>query len=192
MEKINQYYIWQFGDLDLDNHQPPKLISSDDIKGLSFNIGDYISRQLPVINFVVNRKRILTDYQFNIPGFPLFSQKLQQALEGIGINNIEYFPACLLTKTGKLISDDYQVGNVVGRVACFDWENSEYDDIYRDEGIVIHIDKLVIDMSRIQGQLLFRMDESPSILLVADSVKQHLELKGITGIEFAKIDDYQI
>ena len=188
----NDYYVWRFSDIDIDNKAPAKIENSKLIKGISFKSGQSIQVDIPTINFVVSLKKILEDYQFNIPGIPLFSSKLRQALLEIGIDYIEYFKANLITKKGRIISDDYNIANIACNIECFDWNNSKYDDTYKDDGVVIHVDYLVIDKSKIQGKLLFRIAESPSILLVGEELKKHLESKKITGIRFTALNEYKV
>jgi hypothetical protein len=182
----SQYYVWEFGDLDLDKQPPPKVASLKGIEDVNFKSGEPISTNQPTVNFIVNRRRKLTDYLFNIPGIPLFSTALQQAIAEIGIDNIQYFTALLVTKKGELVEKGYKIGNVVGKVACFDWEKSEYDETYKARGVPGYIDKLVLDMNRIHGERLFRLAEAPRVLLVSQSVKQHLESKGMRGIKFTE------
>ena len=188
----NNYYVWEFSDLDLDNQAPPKIENSKLIEEIGFKFGESIQVNIPTINFVVSPKKILEDYQFNITGIPLFSSKLRQALLEIGIDYIEYFKANLITKKGRIISDDYKIANIVCNVECFDWNNSKYDDSYQEYGLVSHVDYLVIDKSKIQGELLFRMEEAPRILLVGEELKKHLESKKITGIRFTPLNEYKV
>jgi hypothetical protein len=192
MGRENKYYVWEFGDLDLDDRPPPKLASLRGLEEVSFTSGNLISDRLPEVVFVVDPKRKLTDYQFNIPGFPLFSAALRKGLEEIGIDNIQYFEARLVAKRGKLIRDDYKIGNVIGRVACFDWERSSYDETYKAQGVVGRLERIVLDLSRIKGEQLFRLKEAPRVLLVAESTRLHLESRGITGVKFTEIADYEV
>ncbi len=186
------YSVWEFAALDLHGNPPPKIASLKGIEEESFQSGQPIERRLPVVDFVVSPRLPLPDYLMNIPGFPLFSPKLRQALTEIDIDNIQFFDTRLITKTAKVLREDFQIGNVVGTVSCFDWERSEYDDSYRAQGAVIHIDKLVLDPERIQGQRLFRMEEARNILLVAGSVRGHLQSRGITGIQFVDLAGFRI
>jgi len=186
-----KYYVWEFIPLDSERHPPPMLARVGDLKGQDFEAGRSITADLPRVDFIVHPQRTLLDYQLNVPGLPLVSGALLEALAGEGVDNIEYFAAGLVTKAGKVLRDDYRLANVVGTVACFDWDKSKYDERYRARGVAGRIEELVLDTRKIDGQRLFRMAEAPRILLGADGVRRALESRGIRGIAFTEPADYE-
>lgn len=190
-----QYYVWEFGGLENDTRKPPSLDNFQEIEthfdDMAFDLGKKIESSLPVIKFTVNANYTFTDYQFNIPGYPLFSPDLKKALENFGITGIQYFPTQFAGKTGNIIRSDFFVTNVTTAVSCFDWERSKYNDDYRSSGFASDIEKLVLDYERIKGYDLFRISESPGILIISKALRQHLDATGISGIKFIDISEYK-
>lgn len=189
------FYVWEFGEFRVRRWLPPELKDPKrllDRQDIQFKRGEFISAKVPLVEFVADSREKFADYQFNLAGLPLFSPKLRDILQNIGIDNIQYFEARILRKTGKLVQDDYMVANVTGTVKCFDWERSEYDDTDRADGIVTHMDKLVLDLGSVGNRRLFRMTENASILLVAASVKERLETEHVTGIRFTPPEEFEV
>lgn len=193
--KRKPFYVLEFGEFQVRRWLPPslkdpgKLLDREDI---DFIAGETIRAKVPLIQLVADSREKFADYQFTLPGLPLFSSKLRNVLEEIGIHNIQYFDTQFLLKNGKLIRDDYKIANVIGVAKCFDWERSKYDDSKRAYGIVTHIDELVLDLSLVGDRRLFRMAENASILLVADSVKECLEEEKVTGIRFTPPEEFEV
>lgn len=190
----NGYSVWEFEPLPVYHQPPPKLANPKDFDRdeIEFKRGDRIDVEVPVARFVADPKQKLDDYLFNLPAWPLCSGKLRQALQEAGVQNVQYFPAHVVTKDGKALSSDYRVANFLGRVKCLDWDRSVVDPTYRADGLAIHIDKLVLDTRAIKGQKLFRMEENSTVLLVAQSLRAQIESLGITGVRFTDPSDFQV
>lgn len=188
-----KYSVWEFEPLAVYHQPPPKLANPKDFDRdeIEFKRGDRIDVEVPVARFVADPGQKLNDYLFNLPAWPLCSGKLRQALEHAGVQNVQYFPVELVAKDGKTLSSDYNVANFLGRLKCLDWENSVVDPAYRADGLAIHIDKLVLDTRAIEGRKLFRMEENSAVLLVAQSLRAHIESLGITGVRFTDPADFQ-
>ena len=123
-------------------------------------------------------------------GIPLMSKKLANTLTSAGVDNLELFPAIVKNnQTGQTF--EYQVYNVIGLVAAMDRQNSDYES-YKNMNPVggASIYELVLDESRIQDLLLFRLSENISTLVVHETIKNKIEEMGILDITFIKPENY--
>lgn len=190
----DRYFVWEFEPLAVYHRPPPKLANPKDFDRdeIEFLRGESIAVPVPTARFLVDPKQELRDYLFNSPGWPLCSAKLREALARADVTNVQYFPAEIVGKTGKIVSSDYSLANFLGRVKGLDWDKSVYDDTYRADGLAIHIDKLVLDPAHLRGRKLVRMEENSSVLLVAQSVRAQIESSGITGVRFTDIDKFDV
>lgn len=189
-----RYFVWEFEPLAVYRQPPPKLANPKDFfrDEIEFKRGEPIDVPVPTARFVADPKQKLMDYLFNLPGWPLCSRKLRDALARAEVTNVQYFPVEIVTKTGKRVSPDYSVANFLGRVKCLDWDKSVYDDTDRADGLATHIDKLVLKPAKLKRRNLVRMEENASVLLVSHRVRVQLEADGITGVRFTDTDKFEV
>ena len=103
----------------------------------------------------------------------LMQKRLFEALQRAGVDNLQSFPAVLSEDGVETPTQDYVVVNVVGTVACA--SVSESDSIpFADR---LFFNDLVIDASKTNGLLMFRLAESLMDVLVHESVAEQL-IKG--------------
>ena len=190
----DRYFVLEFEPLVVYHRPPPKLVNHKDLDRdeIEFQRGEPIAVPVPIARFLADPKQELKDYLFNFPGWQLCSGKLRDALARAEVTNVQYFPAEIITKAGKSVSSDYSIANFLGRVKCLDWDKSSYDDTHRADGLVVHIDKLVLDPTHLQGRKLVRMEENSSVLLVSHGVRRHLEAAGVTGVRFTEAEKFQV
>lgn len=105
----------------------------------------------------------------------LMRRDLVSAIEEAGVDNIDAYDAIVHNPyTGKDLPD-YRAVNIIGLVSAADLDESDYESF----GAPPHIDALfarvAIDEVRALGLLMFRMQESVSMLIVHERVKRHLE-----------------
>ena len=185
----SEYFVWEFGDLDRGDAPPPKLLDPSAVDELDLKRGKKVKAKVPPVAFVVRRNRELVDYQFNMAGLPLFSERLRDAVSK-GKSEIQFFDVRLTNEAGKDIPARYYLANVVGLVQAFDWDRSEFDETYRPQGVASHIEKLVLRKDLNTDLDLFRLAEAPRVLIVSGRLRNDLETAGITGIEFLEPKDY--
>ena len=73
-----------------------------------------------------------------------------------------------------VISTDYSAVNIVGVLKCADLSKSDCEDIGGIGMIAVSFRKLVIDESAARGQLLFRLAESVSSIIVHEQIHKTL------------------
>ncbi|HWV15057.1 MAG TPA: DUF1629 domain-containing protein [Cellvibrio sp.] len=108
---------------------------------------------------------------FSGGSIPVMSQRLLSLLEQAGVDNLQKFPILVKSEVNGTIWDGYFAVNVVGVVQCADLPKSEYDEIGPD---LYDFDVLAIDANRTKGALLFRLQESPSRLIMHKSVGKYI------------------
>lgn len=98
---------------------------------------------------------------------PAWSGALLRCLQSAGADNLQVFPAILRNAALSRDWNDYFAVNVVGLVGCMS-KTSKFTHIAdRPSGPpLLKVHKLVIDPRRASGAELFRLAESPGVLLM--------------------------
>ncbi|WP_371877633.1 imm11 family protein [Pyxidicoccus parkwayensis] len=132
-----------------------------------------------------------TPKAFYGPGVPLIRNDLLGALREAGVDNFELFDAVVKDPVTGQELHDYKAFNVLGLVAAADMDKSRRAPINPDsEMIDVFFDSLVIDPSKSQGLLMFRLAQSVNAIIVHEQVKQAVEKRGIPGMVFYKPEDW--
>jgi len=115
---------------------------------------------------------------------PLMRDDLVEALREAGVDNLQLFRAVVVDETTGVKHTNYKAFNVVGIIASADMERSKMMGTNDSEMVDLDFDRLVIDESKPQGTLLFRLGEAVNAIVVHESVKKKIEERGIDGIVF--------
>ena len=106
------------------------------------------------------------------------SNSFINALRNAGIVNLQCFPAVIKSSVDETIWNDYQAVNIIGKIACADLTASQSTHIMdrpgNDTTPLVAFEDLKVDPSRVGDALLFRLAESPGVILIAESVVKHL------------------
>jgi hypothetical protein len=109
---------------------------------------------------------------------PVMSNSFIAALQGAGISNLQCFPAELRSTVDGSVWKDYNAVNIIGLISCADLSASEFTHIIdrpeEDASPLLAFEDLKIDPARTRDALLFRLAESPGVILVAGSVVEYL------------------
>jgi hypothetical protein len=115
---------------------------------------------------------------------PVMRDDVIEALRKAGVDNIEYFDAILENPlTGQQLLN-YKAFNIIGAVSAADMDASELMGTSSSTMGDADFHALVLDESRINGQLLFRLAENLSAIVVHESVRKAIEAAGIPGFIF--------
>lgn len=154
--------------------------------GLNFDEGNRIQTSVPLIRIVRDEdsQGRLTDNQL-APGTTglLFSGRLRDLLAKAGVHNIDYYPVIIENPIDGTRTDDYQLGNLIGRVACIDMAKSEVQ-LHPRTGKIEFIDSLVLDETKLAYLRMFRTAEHAQVIVVHESVRNACVVAGITGVSF--------
>lgn len=119
------------------------------------------------------------------PGAFLMTQRLATALHAAGVDNLQSF-ACKIKRehTAKEVAG-YTTINVVGRIACAAPTASSSMPLGNSK----YYTKLAIDPAKAKGQLMFRLKESPLVILMHESVVKVIETEKFTGLAFKPVTE---
>jgi len=149
--------------------------------GVSFIKGVLINEALPApLIFEV-------DYptRDDVPHFlgdtiPIFSGYLVQTLKAAGVDNFQVFPAVLRNPKSNAEWTDFWAFNAIGLIAAANIDESEYDTLMEGdaEGVEVPLlafDEIVLEKKKTHDQSMFRLAESPSVLLIHDRINRYVD-----------------
>jgi len=191
------YWIWQNAEL----WKCPEIVtftSLDPIERLTRYYtegGVRLSEQLPLITFSVANFSGLHDRDSLWAGAPylVFSERLRNVLTNVGVNNLQYFPACIKNLQTSELDNSFMIANIIGVVFCLNWERSS---VVRDSEFpdgVETITSLSLDTSKIPADLqLFRLGELSTVLICSSKVKDAVTSAGINGVKFIEPENFSL
>jgi len=156
--------------------------------------GVRIVKTVPPIRIVrdADSQGTLTDNQL-APGTTglLLSSRLRKLLGDVGVTNIDYYPVTIENPSDGSRTDDYALGNLIGRVTCFDLEKSALQ-MDPTLGEVEFIDSLVLKPIGLDGLQMFRAAEHAQVIVVHPAVREACLSAGITGVQFVLPEDFSL
>lgn len=115
---------------------------------------------------------------------PLFSEKLKNALDDLGIDTIDYFPVELYKKKSGETVAQYYLGIIRELKKCL---MSGIESSPSGRRI---LKNPVIDATLTDGKMLFRLYEKPLLIIINSYVKEAIEKIGLQGVSITKTEDY--
>jgi hypothetical protein len=115
---------------------------------------------------------------------PVMRDDVIEALRKAGVDSIEYFDAILENPLAGQQLLNYKAFNIIGVVSAADMDASEMMGTSSSTMGDADFHALVLDESRINGQLMFRLAENLSAIVVHESVRRAIEAAGIPGFVF--------
>jgi len=154
-------------------------ITQDLSNGASFRLGTLIQESLVLpLKFSTRHSGLEPPKGMYDCVVPVMSDELINALQNAGVENLQCFPAELESNIDGTVWKNFQAVNVVGIKSCADLDASEFTHIADRPGKnalpLVAFEDLKIDPSRASGSLLFKLAESPGIVIVAGSVINYL------------------
>jgi hypothetical protein len=115
---------------------------------------------------------------------PLMSRRLVDALRSAGVANLQTFETRLASVQGDSPppTDHYLAVNIVGCIAAADLARSQINPEVPDRLVSTDFYALAIDVDKAGGQLMFRLAENVSAVLVHQRVKAAVEAAGIDSL----------
>lgn len=112
------------------------------------------------------------------PGPSLMQRELVELLESLGVDNLQTFPTDIRHEgTGEPVPG-YVVVNIIGRISCGVSPSKDRD-----------FNKSKIDNAKTRGALMFRLDESPAVILVHENIANAVCAAGFVGLTFEAVDE---
>lgn len=119
---------------------------------------------------------------------PLVSQRLREALDAAGVDNIRYLPVTLCDSESA-VTHPYFAFNLIGLVDAVDLRKSA---LHSHDGDFVGdsaISDLAVDGSAARGLSMFRLRQKFSVVLVHRRVKAAIERVGIPTVKFIAPED---
>lgn len=116
---------------------------------------------------------------------PVWSEALVAAMREAGADNLEAFPAVLRDPGSGKEWTGYRAVNVVGCVAGVDFERSGLDRS-SIEGLALYPSWFVLAEPELAWFRLFRLAESPDLVVVDERVREAVERRGVAGVTFVE------
>jgi len=115
---------------------------------------------------------------------PYMRNDLYDALVAVGVDNLQVFDAVIRDLKRGLEYENYKSFNIVGKVSAADMDASSMMGTSDTTMVGADFDRLVMDESKCQDLLLFRLAENITAIIVDEVVKNEIEKRGIEGVFF--------
>jgi len=119
---------------------------------------------------------------------PVISNHLLSLLKGAGVDSIQTYRAEVVSLSDGTVWGNYSALNVTEMISCADLSRSKYRELFPGH---YEFDSLAVDVSKTGGSLLFRLEESPGVILIHKSVGkyigEHDPSKTLRGIHPKKV-----
>jgi hypothetical protein len=152
------------------------------MRGKAYDVqGDKI--ESPFLYTMTAAKNKSPDLHAIYMGAYLMQQRLVEVLRGAGVDNLQDFPAKVLRQdTGEEVPG-FVTFNVVGKVDCAAPAHSKSTPLAN----VVYYTDLVIFPSKARGHLMFRLEDSPQMILVHESVANAIQAAGFKGLTLTAV-----
>ena len=115
---------------------------------------------------------------------PFMRNDLYEALVEAGVDNLQVYNAVIHDLKRGVDHKNYKAFNIVGKVSAADMGASTMMGTSDSAMIDADFDRLVLDETKCQDLLMFRLAENISAIIVDETVKVAVEKRGIEGIFF--------
>lgn len=130
----------------------------------------------------------LDDFISNVMAWLIVSEKAKEVLTAEP-NHCEVYQLKVMDLKGRPLKDPYFLVHPVGTVSCVDLDRSQYERSKMDPGILLTIERLVLDPARLPpDRSLFRLQESPRTYIIRDDLLDKLADADVNGIEVLDLD----
>jgi hypothetical protein len=147
---------------------------------ISFMSGEIIKSPLPELVFEVNFPKGEQLPHLLGDEVPLVSGTLLEVLKRAGIDNFQIFPANIMNPTTKQTWEGYYAFNVIGLISAANMQASDYDTLMAGspDGVnlpLVAFRTIVLDEKNTFGLPMFRLAQSPDVILVNQYVVEALK-----------------
>jgi hypothetical protein len=119
------------------------------------------------------------------PGSFLMQLKLVDAIRSAGVDNLQVFTTEIRREDNNTEVPGYTTVNIVGQVACVAAKKSMSMPVAN----LKYFTDLTIDPTKTAGQLLFRLEESPMVVLLHETVAKAVEKEKFLGLVLTPVKE---
>ncbi len=109
--------------------------------------------------------------------FPIMKKSLLKAIRDAGVDNLHDYAVEITNPFDGTVNNDYRALNIIGAIKAID-EGPSVGEELDESGSGLagkFYNRIILDESKINGQLLFRLEEKLSYIVVAESIKEVIE-----------------
>lgn len=124
--------------------------------------------------------------------FPIFSQRVKDNLEILGVRGLQYLPVSIYGFNGN-IYEKFYIANITNLVKAFDYENSVYN-TFSDSfpnpnvrGKIAGVKKFVLKSAEISSCDIFRLAEYSQRFFVSYRIQKLFHDRKFSGYSFIEI-----
>ncbi|EJO69347.1 hypothetical protein LEP1GSC049_1880 [Leptospira kirschneri serovar Cynopteri str. 3522 CT] len=114
----------------------------------------------------------------------MFSEKMRNSLDRIGVENIQYYPVELFENQTGETKANYYMSILPISVECLK------SGINKSPAGRLILKNPIIDSTKILGLRLFRLGEEPSLIIIDSIVKDTLTNAQLNGVSFIPLEEY--
>jgi len=163
LKGVSEYFVYQ-----------PKPVA-DWPEGITFySVGEHIE-----------------DYLFPIMvDWILVSERVRLALEGMGVQGVQFLPVRVVRQERDIEIPDYYVLHVWNQISALDEKHTVYLEPRHEKHPELSIVKVALRREAVGGLDIFRIKEDPVSVYVSKRVKERLEEIGATGFKWIPVPSY--
>ena len=109
--------------------------------------------------------------------FPIIKKSLLKVIREAGVDNLDDYAVEITNPFDGTVNNDYRAINIIGAIKAID-EGASFGEELDESGSGLagkFYSRIILDESKINGQLLFRLEEKPSYIVVDESLKEAIE-----------------
>lgn len=148
----------------------------------------------PGENLILDLSRESGDYIGDITSglVTIYHDELKEALDKMGVDNIEYYPIRLRNKHTKKTEGGHWLVNIIGCYDCIDMEKSK---IRRSDSDIDENDfkilSLAIDKEKTNNAKIFRLYNDPTLVIINQELKDYFdETDMLVGVDLIQTEMY--
>ena len=124
----------------------------------------------------------------------VFSEKIKILFNKLKLPKVQFIPTTIITNKKKRIEKEYYIFNSWNGINGID-KNDYIGDPINPRGRILNLKKFSLDADvlnkiSLEERLLFRLSESPILIIVHKSIKEVIENEHATGFRFYPIEKW--
>lgn len=148
------------------------IVEPEDIPlHLSFLREAFINTPIATMTFTTNASAQDALPDFAGGSIPVMSKRFLSLLVQAGVDNLQVFPILIKSEIDGHVWDNFFAVNIIGLIQCADLAASDYGEIFHG---LYDFDVLAIDIEKTNNALFFRLQESPSMIIMHKSIGKYL------------------
>lgn len=116
--------------------------------------------------------------------FVVVSDAMRAALDGAGVDNVQYFKAQLQRERSQHVEHGYWLANILGKLSCVASSVPEFDPLDEDAHFSDVVQSVSLSEASTYGLSLFRLAQDWRMIVVSPRVQDALRAARLRGLLF--------